>query len=172
MKTNCTIYHSVHPLIPRTPQWYRQQVSNAMATGQDQKVGPNLLLGWMALSNHSCLQGGHMWHSRGSAHEFTFCNTHRSLHHLYFALGCAQETASAVLHMKIGKKGWNRQQEEAGSVFGSDIQNCTAEAGHFCGVYMSMCHVHACTWEHVLHTHLLLAVFTNNRLLIASGLIW
>lgn len=164
------MYHSVCPPTPSTAQWYRLQLSNAMATEKDQKVGPNLLLGWMGLSNHSCLQGGHMWHPRGSAHEFTFCSTHRSLH-LYFALGCAQQTASAVLHMKRGKIGWKQQQGEAGSVLGSDIHNCIAEAGHVC---VCICLCVMCTLAHrsTCYTHLLLAGSTNNRLLIVSGFKW
>lgn len=101
-----------------------------------------------------------MWHPRGSAHAFTFCNTHRSLHHLSFALGCAQQTASAVLHMKRGKIGWKQQQGEAGSVLGSDIPNCTAEAGHLC-VYICTCVMRMLAHGSTCYTYLLVAVSTN-----------
>lgn len=146
------MYHSVHPPTPRTSQWYRLQVSNAMATGQDQKVGPNLLSGWMGLSNHSCLQGGHMWHARGSTHEFTFCNTHRSLHHLYFALGCAQQTASAVLHIKRGEKRLKQVARRGRFCIWLRHSKLHSRGRPFLWCVYVYVHVHACTWEHVLHT--------------------
>lgn len=166
------MYHSVHPPTPCTAQWYRLQVSNAMATGQDQKVGPNLLLGWMGLSNHSCLQGGHMWHPRGSAHEFTFWNTHRSLHRLYFALGCAQQTASAVLHRKRREKKAETNSKDRQVLYLAPTFITAQQRQAIFVVCICLCVIFMLVNGSTCYTHLLLAVSTNNRLLIASGLKW